>query len=106
VDLCGGEDWGKLALVYAYAVAGQAGQARRILAEWQSAVRPAPVPSLPLTLVYIALGDRERALASLQQALAQHQAGVGGLSSPVYDLLHADPQCEELLRRAGAAHDS
>jgi hypothetical protein len=68
---------------------------------WQSAARRAPVRLLPLSLVYLALGDRERALDSLRQALAQHQSGGRGLRSPVYDL-PADSRCEDLLRRAGA----
>src|ERR1700733_9974147 len=71
------------------------------------AKRRAPVPLLPLSLVYIALGDRERALDSLRQALAQHKVGgrgteISGLRSSVRGLAVRGSLAP---RRRGAAED-
>ena len=51
---------------------------------------------------YIGLGNREKALDSLEQALSRHSNIITSLKvEPAFDSLRGDPRFQELLRRAG-----
>ncbi len=90
-------------LAQAYALAGQAAQARKILSDFPESVRRNPAHFSYLALVYLALGDQRQAFDLLKEAIAQHMVtpttGIGTV--PLYDPLLADPQCAALLRSAG-----
>ena len=53
---------------------------------------------------YIGLGDKQKALDSLQQAYSSHSNIMTSLKvDPVFDGLRDKPQFQELLRRVGLA---
>lgn len=87
---------------HAQGLAGRADQARAGLTELQRAARSEYVPPEYFTLVYLGLGDHERALDSLEAA---HDARSGGIAylriEPVLDPIRAHPRFNALLEKVG-----
>lgn len=72
-------------------------EARQRLAKY------APSPDadpFSLAVIYGALGDRDRAFASLEEAWQHHNCRMLKVY-PFLDLLRSDPRCETFLKRAG-----
>jgi DNA-binding winged helix-turn-helix (wHTH) protein/TolB-like protein/Flp pilus assembly protein TadD len=89
-------------LGHLYAVSGQPGEARKILAELQELSRHTYVAPLNLAGIYIGLNDRERALAWLEKAYEERSCGMLLLKvSPTFDSLRADPRFNDLIERVG-----
>jgi hypothetical protein len=60
------------------------------------------VSPLDRAVVYIALGNKEQALALLDEAYEQHEWGMLLLKAePRYDPLRSDPRFQDLMRRVG-----
>jgi hypothetical protein len=60
-------------------------------------VSPAELPVL-----YVGLGDKEWAIASLERAYAAHDLQMQALKvDPHYDSLRPDPRFQNLMRRVG-----
>jgi hypothetical protein len=55
-----------------------------------------------LGVIYVALGEREQAFASLEKAYAAHDNQLKYLGVEAnYDSLRSDPRFQDLLRRVG-----
>ena len=89
-------------LGHAYGVAGERGEAMKIIAELQERARQKYVSPYFLALVYVGLGDKNQAFAQLDQAYQErHPYLVLIKVEPVFDALHSDPRFDDLLRRIG-----
>lgn len=90
----------KALLAYAYAVAGNRKEARKILEELEQLSKQKYVSSFPVAAVYAALGDRDEAFKQLEKAYTERSWAMGMLKvNPVFDSLRSDPRFSELLRR-------
>jgi len=87
---------GKITLVTAYALAGQKEQALKLL----SGVDPGAAP-IPAGLMYLALGDNDAALRSLEAAHQAHRSTVPWIRvhGNGLDALRDEPRFRELLGR-------
>lgn len=55
-----------------------------------------------LRLLYVALGDKEKALAWLDRAVQERAFGLLSIkAAPAWDSLRGDPRFHDLLRRVG-----
>ncbi len=87
----GGCPHGSGALARAYALSGRADEARSLIAK---------CGPLGKAAVHVALGEREEALASLEEALSSRDYGVVWLKTdPNFDSLRSDPRFQVLLAR-------
>ena len=85
-------------LAYVYAISGRQAEARGLLAQlWIAAHRSAR----SLALVYIGLGDKDKAFELLRQAVAESHGGVLLKLSPVYNSLRSDQRFANLLSMMG-----
>ena len=88
----------------AYARAGQVREARKILAELIEYVGKHEIGRYEIALVYSGLGDKDEALAWLEEAYKTHSEGLTNLKiDPCLDPLRSDPRFADLLRRTGLA---
>ncbi len=84
-------------LAHAYAVAGRKDKAREILGRI-----PAEAEPYERAEVALALGDRDAAIAHLNDALEQHSVWVEWLKvAPAMQPLRDDPRFQQILSRAG-----
>lgn len=86
------------ALGQVYAAAGHAGEGKRILNQLKSIAADRYVSPYDLALIHVSLGDTERSLSLLQQAVHQKVPALARLSvHPVLDPLRSDPRFTQLL---------
>jgi len=83
----------------AYAVSGDQGEARRILAELMARSKLGYVSPEAFAVVYAGLGDKDRAFEWLRKAVDERAATLFLYVGPVFDRLQSDPRYAELLRR-------
>lgn len=89
-------------LSYAYAAAGECGEARRVLAELQELSERRYVSPYYIAAIHVGLGETERAFECLEQAYEDRSEWlVWARVEPRLDALRADPRFDELLRRTG-----
>lgn len=87
-------------LGHAYAKAGERRKSQAILKRLERSKEY--VSPGELAILYAALGERERAFASLERAYAAHDLQLQYLGTdPAYDDLRGDPRMADLLRRIG-----
>ncbi len=88
-----------------YGRSGDRAKAQRALAQFQRLNRSWKIDPAPLLArAYTAMGDKERALASLEQAYAAHSNSLTTLKvDPAFDYLRSDPRFQDLLSRIGLA---
>jgi serine/threonine protein kinase/Tfp pilus assembly protein PilF len=87
----------------AYAQTGNRARAQVILKQLQTSKEY--VSLLELALLYTALGERDQAFASLENAYEAHDVLFQTLGvSPEWDPLRSDPRFQDLLRRVGLGH--
>jgi CheY-like chemotaxis protein/TolB-like protein/Tfp pilus assembly protein PilF len=92
----------RISLGTAYARAGQNDRARTILEELRAS--PEHVSPGERAILLAALGEREEAFTSLEEAYRAHDGHLQHLGvDPGYDSLRADPRFQDLLRRVGLA---
>lgn len=85
-----------------HANSGHKLEAQKMLNELLAREKTDYVSSSDIALVYIALGDKEKALERLEQAVVHGQNTYMNLKvGPAWDSLRSDPRFAELLRRAG-----
>ena len=102
VELSGGtaEQLGHLAV--AYAVAGERAPAEKILRDLEGRVTRGESDSYYLAAVYLALSDRDRAIAALQRSLEAKSGAATGLNADVRLAgLRDDPRFREMVRSIG-----
>jgi serine/threonine protein kinase/tetratricopeptide (TPR) repeat protein len=88
----------------ALANAGRRNEARQTLAELEAASSRRYVGPHGLAGVYLALGDRDRAVSELQEALRQRTHWLTFLGAdPAFEALHGDPRFEALVAQVAAA---
>ena len=89
-------------LGYAYAISGKTTDAQDILIELQALSRQQFISPVDIAGIQIALGQREAAFASLDQACEKRDHKVTTLLvDSRMDALRADPRFQALLRRVG-----
>lgn len=88
-----------LGIIFAHL--GDKEHARKILQTFKRNQIGGHLAHVPAEL-YLALGDRERALSELEQAFAEHDPLLAGVGvSPQFKPLRGDPRFQQLLRRIG-----
>jgi TolB-like protein/DNA-binding winged helix-turn-helix (wHTH) protein/Tfp pilus assembly protein PilF len=86
-------------LGYALAKAGRHAEAQAICDKMQTKPHASPAE---MAVLYLGLGERERALESLEQAHAERDLQMQHLNRDAhYDSLRADPRFQSLVRRVG-----
>ncbi|HEV3468036.1 MAG TPA: tetratricopeptide repeat protein [Pyrinomonadaceae bacterium] len=87
-------------LAYGYAVAGNKGEALKILDELKATRKRGRVVPYRLAAVYLALGDKDQALEWLRKDYEERGNWMNQLKvDPVMDPLRSDPRFKELMRR-------
>lgn len=92
----------KLRLARNLALAGRPDEARKLLDEIQQNAAPGTVPLYLVASIYIALGEKEQAFATLTQSVALREEGIIWLKvDPQLDPLRSDPRFTALLKSVG-----
>jgi len=92
------------ALGYAYARAGNTAEARKVLQELKELSKRRYVSRCDFAIVHAGLGERDQALAWLEEALEQHDFMiVSAKGLPLFEPLRSDPRFQNLLHRVGLA---
>ncbi len=90
------------ALAYAYVRAGRPGEARSVLDALLSQSRTGYVSWFGIAIIYTALGDKDHAFDSLENAYHQRSVRLRDLKvEPLLAALHSDPRFARLVERAG-----
>jgi serine/threonine-protein kinase len=87
-------------LSYAYARAGQIGQAKKLLEELQQLAQTRYVQPIAFIVIYTGLGEIDKALDWLEKAL--HECDIMAVAitaEPTFDPLRSHPRCHALLRK-------
>lgn len=101
-DLSAGDPGAIAALAHAYAASGARGEAQKRLGQLQALSKSQYVPAFDVAVVYIGLGDKDRALDWLEKACQERSAWLIWIKvDPRFDALHADLRYRELLSRMG-----
>jgi TolB-like protein/DNA-binding winged helix-turn-helix (wHTH) protein/tetratricopeptide (TPR) repeat protein len=101
-DLFGNSPARRAEMAHALAVAGRTAEARRVLGEMTTLAQTQYVEADLIARIHVGLGDRDRAFAWLERALAEHAPKLVLLRvDPRVDSLRSDPRFADLLRRAG-----
>jgi TolB-like protein/DNA-binding winged helix-turn-helix (wHTH) protein/Tfp pilus assembly protein PilF len=89
-------------LASAHAMSGNTVQARKLLRELMDLQKQGYVSPGPVALIYMSLGDKDRAFEWLEKAYQERSNFMAYLGvSPGVDPLRSDPRFKELLRRIG-----
>jgi eukaryotic-like serine/threonine-protein kinase len=90
----------QILMACAYAKSGEREKAQEILSRYESGNEH--MSPVGLAMVYVTLGERDRAFAALETAYAQHdQQLIYLLGEWEFDVLHDDPRFQDLARRIG-----
>jgi serine/threonine-protein kinase len=88
------------AIGQAAAYSGDTQRTCEVLKELQRAAEHRYVPQNTFALVYLALGNLDRALDLLEQSVAQREFAVTGMNThPAYDALRDEPRFQAMLRK-------
>jgi len=83
-----------------YALAGRTAEARRALADLLAAAKRQYVSKAGFVVIYAALGDKDQALAQLEQTYRDRSLFMAMLKvEPEMDTLRSDPRFQDLMRR-------
>jgi len=89
-------------LAYAYAVAGRKAEAQKILDQLNELSKRQYIQPRVIARIYVGLGDKDRAFASLEESLKDRSIETGFATlnvDPTFDPLRSDPRFNDLLRR-------
>jgi TolB-like protein/DNA-binding winged helix-turn-helix (wHTH) protein/Flp pilus assembly protein TadD len=90
------------ALGHGYALAGNRREAEKILQSLSDRGKKSYVSPFDLALIYAALGEKDKAFALLDKAVAEHSTFLVYTKwEPRLDPLRSDPRFQDLLRRIG-----
>ncbi len=94
------ENWG--ALGHAYAVSGKRAEALTVLEKLKELSKEHYVPPFDMAIVYVGLGEKDRAFEWLEKAYAERSFFLTWLKvEPELDSLRSDPRFADLVRRVG-----
>jgi hypothetical protein len=99
----GGAPSDQIFLGTAYAKAGERGKAQAILKRVETTKDI--VSPTELAVLFVALDEPEKAVASLQRAYAAHDYQLQYLGNPEFDSLRSDPRFAHLVRSVGLPHN-
>ncbi len=86
----------------AYAAAKRKADAERTLKDLQTLADRQYVPSSSVAMIYAALGDRERALATLEKAFDEHDFSLAQIAvAPWFRELRSEPRFQSLIAKVG-----
>ncbi len=89
-------------LAYIAAVTGKPEETKKTLRQLLDLAKKTPVPPGYLALIYIALGEKDRAFHMLDQALLERSSMMLWLKTdPRFDSLRSDPRFVSMLKRVG-----
>jgi tetratricopeptide (TPR) repeat protein len=100
IELSGGNTTFESNLANAYAVSGRKEEALKIVKDLESRQRQGSSTGASIALIYVGLGDNDRAMIWLNKAY-QARFNPSILMRPVFDPLRSDPQFQDLLHRIG-----
>ena len=87
-------------LGYAYGVAGERAESRKLLEELKARSNQSYVPWFYIAEIYAGLGEKDQAMANLEKAYEQHEQGLAVMNrAPMFDPLRSDARFKDLLRR-------
>ena len=93
---------GAAVLGYAYGKAGRRADALKVIDELDQLSKQGQLPPLEKAIVYIGLGERDKAFQFLDQAYSDRFANlISFTTDPIYDDLRPDPRFAVLARRIG-----
>jgi len=102
VEAANGDAFFVAALGHAYAVAGNRREAEKIIESLTTRAKKSYVSPFDLALIYAALGEKDKAFALLDKAVAEHSTFlVYTRWEPRLDPLRSDPRFQGLLKRIG-----
>jgi Tfp pilus assembly protein PilF len=91
-------------LGYMYAIAGDSAGARGILKDLQKMAGKQYVSPYETALIYAGLGEKDKALGALNQALTERSPSMNYLNTETrFDNLRTEPGFKRLLKNAGFA---
>jgi serine/threonine-protein kinase len=95
------ERWDRYPMMaYAYAAAGQRGEALKILDEQKRLAKQRYISPYNFAIIYTGLGDKDRAFEWLARAIEERTLIIHHLKSrPLFDPLRSDARYADLLRR-------
>jgi TolB-like protein/DNA-binding winged helix-turn-helix (wHTH) protein len=89
-------------LGYVYGVAGRRAEALGTLDELKRLTEKQYVPPYHFAWIYVGLGDKDKAIALLQQVYAEHTQHVVDFKTlPMFDSLRSDERFQELVQKVG-----
>ena len=92
----------KAYLAYTYALAGERGQALKILNELNDLSKHRYVSSKLRAVIHTGLGDNDQAFEWLESAYQEHDVQLLPIKvNPVWDPLRSDPRFQDLLKKMG-----
>jgi TolB-like protein/Flp pilus assembly protein TadD len=100
IELAGGNTTFESNLANAYAVSGRKEEATKIVQDLQSRQSENSSTDASIALIYVGLGDNDRAMIWLNKAY-QARFNPSILMRPVFDPLRPDPRFQDLLHRIG-----
>jgi TolB-like protein len=91
-------------LAHAYVRAGRKSEAQKILNDLNQQKRAKYIDSYHLATIYAALGNKEQALQSLEDAFSDRSSWIVWIRlEPKFDSLRSDPRYASLMRRVGVS---
>jgi len=101
-DLYGQSQIASGLLGHAYAVAGQRGEAQKMIEELKEQSKREYVWPYNIAIIHVGLGEKDRAFEWLEKACQDHSDELIYLKvEPMFDPLRSDPRFEALLKKIG-----